>query len=231
MKKITTILLLLVLAAFWSNYSQAENVTYFAPDGRKITKAEYERLVSTQAEASQNPQNATRFQPSKKSSRLTAASGIPAAAIKADNSNPAQPKALPKGKISEICDSDVRQINKKMLEAANKRNPQGLIALLAPSYKIMLKSPEGELGLTRDEYLAYLEGGWEGFGFYRARYEGENIIITPDKQKAILEADLIEVASLIDGTTIRLRSHQKSTFEIVDGKVLITGTEALVKGL
>jgi hypothetical protein len=54
-----------------------------------------------------------------------------------------------------------------MLQSTNKKNPEGLIAYLAPSYKGTLKTYEGELNLTREEYLAYLEEGWNGFGFYR----------------------------------------------------------------
>ena len=53
----------------------------------------------------------------------------------------------------------------------------------------------------------------------------------PDKQKATLKTDLIEIASLTDGTTIKLRSHQKWLFVIVEGKILITSSEAQVEGL
>jgi hypothetical protein len=63
------------------------------------------------------------------------------------------------------------------------------------------------------------------------RQESEKITVSPDKQKATLKTDLIEVASLTDGTTIELRSHQKWMFEIVEGKILITTSEAQVEGL
>ena len=87
------------------------------------------------------------------------------------------------------------------------------------------------MSLNRKEYKDYLEDGWSGYGFYRARHEGENINISADKQKANLETDVIEIASLIDGTTIKLRSHQKWMFEIIGGKILITGTDAHVEQL
>jgi hypothetical protein len=87
------------------------------------------------------------------------------------------------------------------------------------------------LSLARDEYVAYLAEGWSGYGFYRMRQEGEKITVSPDKQKATLKTDIIEIASLTDGTTIKLRSHQKWLFEIVEGKILITSSEAEVEGL
>jgi hypothetical protein len=34
-----------------------------------------------------------------------------------------------------------------------------------------------------------------------------------------------------NGTTIKLRSHQKWLFEIAEGKILITSSEAQVEGL
>ena len=52
-----------------------------------------------------------------------------------------------------------------------------------------------------------------------------------DKQKATLKTDIIEIASLTDGTTIKLRTHQKWQFEIIDGKILIASSEAETEGL
>jgi hypothetical protein len=124
--------------------------------------------------------------------------------------------------------TDTYQRSKKAARSKplNKRDPKGLVAYLAPSYKVTMKTYEGEFSLTRDEYMTYLEEGWNAFGFYRARQDSEKITITPDKQKATLEANMIEIATLTNGASIKVRTHQKSIFEIVDGKILITSSEA-----
>ena len=109
--------------------------------------------------------------------------------------------------------SDIRKIVKNVLHSTNNREAEKLLHYLAPSYKGTLKTEDEEMSLNRKEYKDYLEGGWSGYGFYRARHEGENINISPDKQNAILETDVIEIASLTNGATIKLRSHQKWMFE------------------
>jgi hypothetical protein len=129
-------------------------------------------------------------------------------------------------KTSKISESDIRNIVKDVLHSTNNRETDRLLHYLAPSYKGTLKTEDEEMSLNRKEYKDYLEDGWSGYGFYRARHEGENINISPDKQKATLETEVIEIASLTDGTTIKLRSQQKWKFAIIDGKILIIGSEA-----
>ena len=229
MKKLMTISLIFMLAAFWTYPCQAGNVVYFAPDGSQITKADYDRLVSGKAN----------IKP--KSKQTDADHGRLYASISPilnrfsdtieKRTRPKKSKVLKAGKISEILESDIRKITKNVLQSTNKRNREEMIAYLAPSYKGSLRTYEGESSFTRDEYLAYLEEGWSGYGFYRVRQEGEKITVSPDKQKATLKTDIIEIASLTDGTTIKLRSHQKWLFEIVEGKILITSSEAQVEGL
>jgi hypothetical protein len=220
-----------MLAVLWTYPCQAGNVVYFAPDGSQITEADYDRLVSGKANIKQKSKKAARPKVLKKPGRLASLSGSKPAAVKAKQAQPKKPKTPSVGKISEISESDVRKITKNVLHSTNKRNTGGLIAYLAPSYKASLKTYEGDLSLARDEYVAYLAEGWSGYGFYRVRQEGEKITVSPDKQKAILLTDMIEIASLTDGTTIKLRSNQKWLFEIIDGKILITSSEAQVEGL
>lgn len=231
MKKLMTISLIFMLAAFWTYPCQAGNVVYFAPDGSQITKADYDRLVSGKANIKPKSKQTARPKVSKKPGRLASLAESKPAAVKAKRTQPKKSKVLKAGKISEILESDIRKITKNVLQSTNKRNREEMIAYLAPSYKGSLKTYEGESSFTRDEYLAYLEEGWSGYGFYRVRQEGEKITVSPDKQKATLKTDIIEIASLTDGTTIKLRSHQKWLFEIVEGKILITSSEAQVEGL
>ncbi len=134
--------------------------------------------------------------------------------------------AVTGAKTSKISESDIRKIVKDVLHSTNNREADKLLQHLAPSYKGSLKTEDEEMSFTRKEYKDYLQDGWSGYGFYRARHEGEKINISPDKQKATLETDIIEIASLTDGATIKLRSHQIWMFEIIDGKILITGSEA-----
>lgn len=228
MKKIMIISSLLVVLAFWIAPCLAGDIVYYAPDGSKITKAEYERLVAGQAKINKNLKKAKPSKPAKESNSLISATTPKAAAFK--SSSPKSP-VVTGIKASNISETDVRKIVKDVLHSTNNREAEKLLHYLAPSYKGTLKTEDEEMSLNRKEYQDYLEDGWSGYGFYRARYEGENINISPDKQKATLETDVIEIASLTDGATIKLRSHQKWMFEIIDGKILITATEAQVEQL
>jgi len=228
MKKIMTLSILFVVFAFGTNPCLAGNVVYYAPDGSKITKVEYDRLVAGQAQTNKNVKNARSSKPAKKSRQLISATKPKAAPIK---SSSLKSTAVAGGTASKISESDIRKIVKDVIHSTNNREADKLLYYLAPSYKGTLKTADEEMSLNRKEYKDYLEDGWNGYGFYRARHEGENINISPDKQKASLEIDVIEIASLTDGTTIKLRSQQKWMFEIIDGKILITGTEAHVEQL
>ena len=231
MKKLITISLLCMLAVFWTHPGQAGNEVYYAPDGTRITKEDYDRLVSGKAKIKQKPKKAPRPNVTKKPAKMASLAGSKPAAVKAKPVRPKKSKAPAVRNISEIRESDIRRIIKDVLHSSNKRNGGDLIAYLAPSYTASLKTHAGDLTLARDEYVAYMAEGWSGYGFYRVRNEGENITVSPDKQKATLKTDIIEIASLTDGTTIKLRSHHKWQFEIIDGKILITSSEARVDDL
>jgi len=228
MKKIMKLSILLVVLAFWTYPCLSENIVYYAPDGSKITRAEYDRLVAGQADIDKNLKKARPSKPVKKSGRLISANKPKAAPIKSSSPKSAVAAGIKTSKISE---SDIRKIVKDVLHSTNSREADKLLHYLAPSYKGTLKTEDEQMSLSRKEYKDYLEDGWSGYGFYRARHEGENINISPDKQKATLETDVIEIASLTDGATFKLRSHQIWMFEIIDGKILITGSEALMAEL
>ena len=228
MKKIMTLSIVFVLLAFWTHPCPAGNIAYYAPDGRQITKAEYDRLVAGQAQINKNLKKTRLRKPVKKSPSLISATKPKAVPVKFDTPKSA---TAPRGRSSKISESDIRKIVNGVLESTNKRETDALLRYLAPSYEGTLKTESEQMSLNRKEYTEYLEDGWSGYGFYRARKEGEKINISPDQQKASLETDIIEVASLTNGLTIKLRSHQKWNFEIIDGQILITSTEAEVKEL
>ena len=206
MKKISTVLILIVLVAFWTCPCQAREMVYFAPDGSEITRAEYDRLAAEKADAYQRSKKAWRSKPFKRSSRLAARSGQ-------------------KDKFPEIRESDIRNISKQMIKSSTNGDLNGMIAYLAPSYKITMNTAQGELRLTRAEYIALLNQVWSSIKSYRVHIESQKVTIAPGKQKATHEATIIENTTATDGTTLRVRSHQKSIYEIVDGKILITSTE------
>jgi hypothetical protein len=206
MKKLATISILIVLVAFWTYPCQAREVVYFAPDGSEITRAEYDRLAVEKTDAYQRSKKTWRSKPFKKSSRLTA---------KSDQT----------GKLSEIRESDIRNISKKMIKSSTNGDLNGMIAYLAPSYKATMKTVQGELSLTRAEYVALLKEGWSAIRSYRVSIESQKITVAPGKQKATHEVKMIENTTLTNGAAFKVRSHQKSLYEIVDGKILITSTE------
>jgi hypothetical protein len=226
MKKAITILTIWVVLAFWNYPGLAGNAVYYAPDGSKITKDEYDRLCSGRAEKVKKLKKAAPPTVAKKSRQAASAPRSAATAIKPSKR---QPTVLSGANALKINESDVRKITKDIFKWTNDQQVEKLIGYMAPSYKATLQTDDGEMTLTRSEYKDYLEGGWSGFGFYRARPEGEKITISKDKQKATLETDVIEIATLTNGAGMKFRSHQIWTFEIVDGQILITDSLAKVE--
>ena len=228
MKKILILSTLFVVLAFGTTIGLASGIVYYAPDGSQITKAEYDRLVNGQAKVNQNFKTARPSQPARKSRPLISATKPKAAPIKSS-----RPKstAVTGRKASKISEADIHEILKDLLHSKNNQKTEDLLQYLAPTYTATFRTEQEEMSLSRKEYKDYLEEGWSGYGFYRARHENETIDISPDQQKATLETDVIEIASLTDGQTVKLRSRQKMMFEIIDGKILITGTEATVDQL
>jgi hypothetical protein len=223
MKRLIKPSILFVALIFWTAPGLAGDIVYYAPDGSQITKAEYDHLIDGQAKTNKNLKKARASEPAKKSRQL-----ISAIKPKATPNQSIPPKStVVRGrKSSKISESDIRKIVEDILHLTNKRETDKLLDYLAPTYTATLKTENEEMSLSRKEYQDYLEEGWSGYGFYRARHENETIDISPDEQTATLETDVIEIASLIDGLTLKLRSHQIMMFEVIDGKILITGTEA-----
>lgn len=207
MKKLMTISILIVLVAFWTFPCQALEVVYFAPDGSEITRAEYNRLAVEKEDAYQRSKKDWGSKPFKKSRRMAARSDQ-------------------KGKFSEIRESDIRNISKNMVKSSTNGDLKGMIAYLAPSYKIKLNTAQGDLNLTRAEYVALLNETWSAIRSYKVSIENQKVTVAPGKQKATHEVTMVENSTLVNGAAVQMRTHQKSIYEIVDGKILITSTEA-----
>ena len=106
-----------------------------------------------------------------------------------------------------------------------------MIAYLAPSYKVRIQTSVGELSLTRTEYVALLNETWGAIRSYRVNIESQKITVAPGKRKAVQEVTLLENSTLVNGMAVKVRTNQKSVYEIVDGKILITSTEAVEETL
>ena len=173
MKKIITLSIVFLVLAFWTHPCPAGNIVYYAPDGRQVSKAEYDRLVAGQAQQNQNLKKAPPSKPVKKSPSLISAAKPKAAPVK---SNVPKSATASRGRSFKISESDIREIVNDVLESTNKREADALLGYLAPSYEGTLKTDSEQMSLNRKEYTEYLEDGWSGYGFYRARQEGEKII-------------------------------------------------------
>ena len=212
MKKLATVSILIVLAALWTYPGQAREVVYFAPDGSKITRAEHDRLADKNADAYQRSKKTWSSKTFKKSSRRVA-------------------RSSQKSGISEIRESDIRNISAAMIKSSTKKDLSGMIAYLAPSYKVRIQTSVGELSLTRTEYVALLNETWGAIRSYRVNIESQKITVAPGKRKAVQEVTLLENSTLVNGMAVKVRTNQKSVYEIVDGKILITSTEAVEETL
>ena len=89
-----------------------------------------------------------------------------------------------------------------------------------------MKTAQGELSLTRAEYVALLNETWSAIRSYSARIENQKVTVAPGRQKATQEVTMVENSALVNGAALKVRTHQKSIYEIVDGKILITSTVA-----
>ena len=214
MKKLATVSILIVLAALWTYPGQAREVVYFAPDGSKITRAEYDRLADKNADAYQRSKKTWSSKAFTKSSR-----GV------------ARARSSQKSGISEIQESDIRNISATMIKSSTKKDLSGMIAYLAPSYKVRIQTSVGELSLTRTEYVALLNETWGAIRSYRVNIESQKITVAPGKRKAVQEVTLLENSTLVNGMAVKVRTNQKSVYEIIDGKILITSTEAVEETL
>jgi hypothetical protein len=206
MKKISTVLILIVLVAFWTDPCQAREMVYFGPDGSKITRAEYDRLAAERADAYQRAKKTWRSKPFKRPRRLAA-------------------RTDQNGKFSEIRKSDIRNISKKMIKAASNGDLNGMTSYLAPSFRVTMDTAQGRLSLTRAEYVALLNQVWSSIRSHEMSIENQKITLAADKQKATNEVTMIESTTLTNGASMKIRSHQKSIYEIVDGKILISRTQ------
>ena len=101
-----------------------------------------------------------------------------------------------------------------------------MIAYLAPSYTAELDTAQGKLSLTRAEYVAMLNEIWSLVQSYKVNIESQKITVAPGKRKATNEVIMVETTTLTNGMAVKVRSHQKSTYEIVEGKIMITHTKA-----
>jgi hypothetical protein len=87
-------------------------VVYFAPDGSQITKADYDRLVSGKANSKLKSKQTAQPKVIKKPVKMASLSESKPAAVKTRPVQPKKSKALKAGKISEIRESDIREIMK-----------------------------------------------------------------------------------------------------------------------
>jgi hypothetical protein len=207
MKKIAIISFLVMLVAFWVYPCQAVKVTYFSSDGSQITRTEYDQLADDKEEAYQRSKKKWGSWPYKQSSRPSAKSG----------------RAV---KFSEIRESDIRHISNKMINSSTRGDLSGMIAYLAPSFRVDMDTAQGKLSLTRAEYVAMLNEIWSLVQSYKVNIESQKITVAQGKQKATNEVVMVESTTLTDGMALNVRTHQKSTYEIVDGKIMVTHTKA-----
>ena len=206
MQKTATIPILIVLAVFWVYPCQASKVVYFAPDGSQVTRAEYDQLADEKEDAYQRAKKVWGSRPFKKSRRV---------AVRSER----------KVKFSEIRESDVRNISKNMIQSSTSGDLKGMIAYLAPTYTVKMQTAGGDLNLTRAEYVALLKEAWSAIRSYRVRIEDQKVTVAQNKQKATHQVTMIEDTTLVNGVAVKVRAHQKSIYEILDGKILITSTE------
>ena len=113
-----------------------------------------------------------------------------------------------------------------MINLSTRGDLSGMITYLAPSFRVDMDTVQGKLSLTRAEYVAMLNEIWSLVQSYKVNIESQKITVAPGKQKATNEVVMVESTTLTNGMALKVWTHQKSTYEIVDGKIMITHTKA-----
>ncbi len=144
------------------------------------------------------------------------------------------PHVEPEGQSSApgLTENRITAVLEKLDRAANERDVEGILMHIAPD-AVLHVSVEGpqqtpqRLVLTRDQYGAILQQGFDvadDYGFLRRT---NRIQVAPDGQRAEVESRTLENTTT-GGRTTQAESVETTTIELRDGRPMITKLNAVV---
>jgi hypothetical protein len=135
-------------------------------------------------------------------------------------------------KTSYITEDDIWQIMDEVEVATLDRDIDGIVKHLAPFVviRVTAETPFGpqRVKRTREQYKADTLKLWSIMSHHEYRRENEEIKISDDGQVAVVEGDIIE-RHVVQGQTMDTKTHERVTFEIIDGHILVTKIDASIR--
>ncbi len=137
---------------------------------------------------------------------------------------------LMNGCTSKINEEQIQTVLEAVDKAANEKNADGILAHMADDVVVKLNVPNGRtsktFSLNRDQYRRLLEEGYRVAQVYEFGRKGTRIKIARDGKRAKVSSRTYETMRNQNGSQ-RTDSLETATFELRNGKVVITKVESI----
>jgi ketosteroid isomerase-like protein len=134
--------------------------------------------------------------------------------------------------LTTIREQDIVRVMGEVETATREKDIEGVIRHMAPFVVITVSmgSPFSmeKVQMSRDQYKAELQKVFSKATRHEYRRENETIAISEDGKSAVVETDVIELV-VMGGLEHRTTTHEKGVMEIIDGKILVTALDAVVR--
>ncbi|OGW36558.1 MAG: hypothetical protein A2Y97_03350 [Nitrospirae bacterium RBG_13_39_12] len=131
-----------------------------------------------------------------------------------------------------ITETDIKNIMNEVETATLNKDIDSVVKYMAPSVviDITVQTPFGPQRhrWSREQYKTETKKVLSMTSHYEYKCENEKITISDDRQSAVVETDVVEVM-VIQGQRNETTTHEKTTLEIVDGKILVTKIEGNIR--
>ncbi len=129
----------------------------------------------------------------------------------------------------QLSQENITKLIKNMETAASKKDADGVLKFISPKAKItltaMVNGKTQKVQLQVPQYKAMLEQGWKVAQNYKFKRSDTKIQIDQAAKKATITATIDEEVE-IQGKKISSKTNQKSTVEVINGKLMITDLNA-----
>ena len=134
-----------------------------------------------------------------------------------------------KSEETGISEAEVADFMSGIESATHAEDAESLREYFSPSAKITLTRGVKTMVLDVDSYLKGLQEEWNKESFsVPPTNESEVITLDPDGRGAVVETDVRELITAGD-KEIEVTSHQITRLKLIDGALLVTSVEAVVK--
>lgn len=134
--------------------------------------------------------------------------------------------------LTTIGEQDIVRVMNEVETATRGKDIEGVIRHMAPFVVITVSmdSPFSmkKVQMSRDQYKAELQKVFLRASRHEYRRENETIAIREDGKSAVVETNVVELV-VMGGLEHRTTTHEKAVIEIIDGRILVTSLDAVVR--